>query len=222
MERIEKSLKYVSLINKVFKEAIMKMDLPTDFREKIIDFISRRADKIPDVISRIEDLMEIGKGNLSAIIKSTEAERKTAVSLIKYIDLMGEERVVWSGRLSPEEYIWKTVVGVSGAKCSCPDSLWNIIYAVKGLRSIDRRLAVLAEQSLLFDKYQFCKHILTLLSILIDKYGVEPYRKHIELLSLIVGLIIIGREEYRVTPEIRHYIRERLSKYIYGELTRHE
>ncbi|MCD6301848.1 MAG: hypothetical protein J7L82_07270 [Staphylothermus sp.] len=113
-------LEIVTIVKKVFKERVEKLGIPREYIVKTIDYIWRRADKIPDVISRIEDIIEIGRGNLSAVIKSTEAERKRAVFIAKYIDLLsGEEKVVWSGKLEPEAYLWKPVVGVTGAKCSC-------------------------------------------------------------------------------------------------------
>ncbi len=186
-------LEVVVIVKKVFKERVESLGLPRELVVKTLDYIWRRAEKILDVVSRIEDIIEIGRGNLSAVIKSTEAERKRAVSVAKYIDLLtGEEKIVWTGKLEPEAYVWKTVVGVSGAKCSCPDALWNVIYAYKGLRIINRKLAAEAELKLLFDRYQLCKHVLALLGILLLKYGVEPYQKHIRVLSVNALLSVIG------------------------------
>ena len=188
----------VAIVKKVFREEVEKLGMPRDYIVKTIDYIWRRADKIPDVISRIEDLIEIGRGNLSAVIKSTEAERKRAVSIARYIDLLsGEEKIAWSGKLEPEAYLWKTVVGVSGAKCSCPDALWNVVHAYKGLRIINKRLAVEAEIKLVFDRYQLCKHVLALLGILLYRYGVEPYQKHVRVLSVNALLAVIGESGKR-------------------------
>ncbi len=186
-------LEIVVIVKKAFKESVEKLGLPREYVVKTIEYIWKRAEKIPDVVSRIEDIIEIGRGNLSAVIKSTEAERKRAVSVAKYIDLLtGEEKIVWTGKLEPEAYVWKTVVGVSGAKCSCPDALWNVIHAYKGLRIINRRLAAEAELKLVFDRYQLCKHVLTLLGILLLKYGMEPYKKHIKILTINALLSVIG------------------------------
>ncbi|MCD6195836.1 MAG: hypothetical protein J7J82_03540 [Staphylothermus sp.] len=75
---------------------------------------------------------------------------------------------------------------------NCPDALWNVIHAYKGLRIINRRLAAEAELKLVFDRYQLCKHVLTLLGILLLKYGTEPYKKHIKVLSINALLSIIS------------------------------
>ncbi len=186
-------LEIIVVVKKVFKERIESLGLPRELIVKTLDYIWKRAEKIPDVVTRIEDIIEIGRGNLSAVIRSTEAERKKAISVAKYIDLLtGEEKIVWTGKLEPETYVWKTVVGISGAKCNCPDALWNVIHAYKGLRIINKKLAAEAELKLLFDRYQLCKHVLTLLGILLVKYGVEPYQKHVEALSVNALLSVIG------------------------------
>ncbi|MCD6301213.1 MAG: hypothetical protein J7L82_04000 [Staphylothermus sp.] len=78
-----------------------------------------------------------------------------------------------------------------------PDALWNVVYAYRGLRIVNRKLAAEAEVKLVFDRYQLCKHILALLGILLRRYGVEPCQKHVRVLSVNALLAVIGESGKR-------------------------